>query len=360
MKQWLHDLRIVAPLFFAWRIVLVVIELIAPLLWPLRVGFLGPVHWANFDGIHYLSIANVGYQQYQQAFFPVYPLLIRHFSFLPIPPVYIALGISHIAFFLGLVFFYRLIRLLNKKWGIWPMVFFLAFPTSFFFAGVYTGSLYFLLIVAAFYFAEKKLWLVSSFFAMIASATRLFGVFMLPAFMLWAPNKLFRIPSRWLAIIPLGLGLYMVYLYQTVGDPLYFFHAQPAFGAERSGDSLILLPQVLWRYAKIITIAAPTTISYLIAIIELIAFIFACVVLWIGVAKRILPPSYLFYSFLVLIVPTLTGTLSSIPRYILSAFPLFFIVGSMHNTGLKALLLGIFLCGLVLMGTLFLQGYFVS
>src|SRR3989304_9578488 len=37
---------------------------------------------ANFDGAHYLLIAKNGYSQYQQAFFPLYPLLIRSLSFI--------------------------------------------------------------------------------------------------------------------------------------------------------------------------------------------------------------------------------------------------------------------------------------
>ena len=32
--------------------------------------------FANFDGIHYIHIARYGYNQYEQAFFPLYPLLI--------------------------------------------------------------------------------------------------------------------------------------------------------------------------------------------------------------------------------------------------------------------------------------------
>src|SRR3990167_5298962 len=36
--------------------------------------------WANFDGEHYLSIAIFGYKNLEQAFFPVYPMLISFFS----------------------------------------------------------------------------------------------------------------------------------------------------------------------------------------------------------------------------------------------------------------------------------------
>lgn len=354
MKQWLHDVKIVAPLYFVWLAMLWGIALAAPFLWPLREGFLGPLRWANFDGVHYLTIAARGYFQYGQAFFPVYPLLIRGLLFLPIDPVYIALGISHLTFLAGLIVFYRLSYNINKMWGIWPVIFLLVFPTSFFFASVYTESLFFLLAVSIFYLAEKKQWLWVGILGLVISATRLFGIFLVPALMF------FKKPSKWILLVPIGLFLYMWYLYRTAGDPLFFFHAQPAFGAGRSGSSLILLPQVLWRYTKIITTASPTTISYKVAVLELISLCFSGIALWIGFAKKIIPRSYLLFSLFIVVVPTLTGTLSSLPRYLLSAFPLFFIVGSVHNTALKVLLFAIFLGGLFFMGTLFWQGYFVS
>ena len=61
---------------------------------------------ANFDGAHYLLIAEQGYYQYQQAFFPLYPLLIRLLS--PVFPnnrLITALVISNLSFLFGLWLF---------------------------------------------------------------------------------------------------------------------------------------------------------------------------------------------------------------------------------------------------------------
>src|SRR3989344_1707248 len=61
---------------------------------------------ANFDGAHYLLIAKNGYAQYQQAFFPLYPLLIRWLS-----PLFLnnhlvtGLLISNLSFLVGLFIF---------------------------------------------------------------------------------------------------------------------------------------------------------------------------------------------------------------------------------------------------------------
>src|SRR3990172_6131345 len=68
--------------------------------------------FANFDGAHYLLIAKNGYSQYQQAFFPLYPLLIRWLSpFFLNNHLLTALIISNISFLLGLYFFSKYLKL---------------------------------------------------------------------------------------------------------------------------------------------------------------------------------------------------------------------------------------------------------
>ena len=68
--------------------------------------------WANFDGVHYLTIAKEGYSaQFTQAFFPLYPLLIRLFSHLVPNSIYAGLLISHFCFFISLLLLYKLVRM---------------------------------------------------------------------------------------------------------------------------------------------------------------------------------------------------------------------------------------------------------
>src|SRR3972149_2765299 len=80
-------------IFLTWRFMLVAISLLAIQFVPLgyKDRFLGggPMNyqlspaffsWANFDGEHYLSIAIFGYKHLEQAFFPIYPMLISLFA----------------------------------------------------------------------------------------------------------------------------------------------------------------------------------------------------------------------------------------------------------------------------------------
>lgn len=362
MRRFWEHYKIVILAFTVWRLLLGVIELISPYLFPLRTMFLDPIRWANMDGGHYLFIARAGYGLYEQAFFPLYPMLIRMFSFLPIPLPYVGLVISHIAFFIGILLFYDLALWINKKSALWSVVFLLAFPTSYYFAAVYSTSLFFLLSVATFWAIKKHRWLAAGVIGALASATRIFGVFLLiPCVITYVKTnaKIHWKDIPVIGLIPTGLLAYMIYLYTKTGDALSFIHVLPEYGSQRSGGHIILLPQVFWRYAKILFTVSPTTIEYGVAVLEIAVFMFFLYLL-MRAFKTNLNASYILYSGILLILPTLSGTLTSFPRYVLDAFPLFIVMGISHNTTIKIAMLVIMLIGLVVCTSLYLQGYFIA
>lgn len=362
MKKLWVNAGIILVLFSFWRIVLSAIEYFAPSFWSLRQGYLGLTHWTNFDGIHYISLARAGYRQYLEAFFPLYPGLIHVISgSFPVSFEMAGLFISHLAFIFGLVLFWKLVKLEKHVNPWWSVIFIMLYPVSFFFAAAYTTSLYFLLATGTFYAAKRGNWILAGILGFLASLTQIFGVFLCIGLILEyiKTKKKKQIDWLWILLVPVGLVTYMVYLWQTRGDPLAFYHVQPAFGAERSADGIVLLPQVLWRYLKIFTISSVQTIQYWVAALEFSTFLLAVWLLWKG-AKEKISSSYLFYSIAVILLPSLTGTLSSLPRYFLSAFPLFFVLGGIKSGAGKILLAILFSAGLVVACTLFLQGYFVS
>lgn len=363
MKSWWQEINVAVIAFLIWRATLEIIVRNAHWLWSLRPKFLGVTPWANFDGVHYVSIAQNGYRIYQYAFFPFYSIVLRILGQLfPFRWETTAQIISGVSFLVGIVFFLRLLRLLGHPHRIWALVLLLSFPTSFFFSAVYTSAIYFLLTVMTLYFIAAKRWLLAGVFAMLASATQFFGVLLVLIFAMEffrANRKTQPYILRAMALVPLGLVSYMIYLRGLVGDPLAFVHVQPAFGAGRSGGSIVLLPQVLYRYAKIFVSIPPDSIVYHVAVFELIVFLFGLTVLWLSRSTK-LTHLYGLYCLVVLIVPTLSGTLSSMPRYFLSAFPLFFLLTSVHNTRMYVILLFLFSLGFIYFASAFFRGYFVS
>jgi len=348
---------------------------------------------ANFDGMHYLSIAKNGYSQYQQAFFPFYPLLIKFLT-----PVFAgkdlvaALFISSLSLLGGIYFLYQLVLLDYKEKIAKRTVFFLLiFPSAFFFALVYTESLFLFLSVGAFYFARTKNWVLAGILAGLASATRLVGIFLLPALLVeWIQqdkfkNQISKIKIAYqnikrknifefspvifhfsflifnllpLFLVPLGLLFYMRFLAINYQDPLLFLHVQPAFGVQRSADKLILYYQVIWRYLKMIAATKPDPLFFTVWI-EFISTLSFLILIVIAYFKKI-RMSYLVYTILSYFVSTLTGTFVSMPRFLLVLFPCFICLALIENKLFRLAISIIFLIISFSMVSLFVRGYFVS
>jgi len=336
--------------------------------------------FANFDGIHYLQIAKQGYSQWEQAFFPLYPILIKFLSFI-IPNFLVsALFISNISFIIGLIFFKKLMKL----WGIntsLPLIFLLSFPTAFYFGMVYTESLFFVLLILSLYFLHKKNYVAAGICAGLSSATRLIGVFLVIPFFIYLvaekqinfKNYKFKIKNYlFLLASPFfGLFSYMGYLWKTTGDPLFFFNSQPIFGANRS-THLIFLPQVYFRYLKI-AFTASHNFQWYLSLFEMSIFslVFAILILdFLKIKKHLSVAStnlrglqrlgLNIFSFINILLPTATGTFSSIPRYALLSLSFFIFLGELKNSTLKSVIVAIFALLQIAILSLFVRGYFVG
>lgn len=346
-------LRFVFVSFFLWRLWLFIIEKLGKFFIVSRTDFLGSIPWANFDGLHYLSIAQYGYFQYQQAFFPFFPLLTGFISLIFKGDYLIsAIIISHVSFFISLLLLYKLTK---SKWLIVCLLF---FPTSFFFASVYTESLFLCLVLGYFYSLKKEKWLAAGILSALAGATRIVGIILFPI-LLWklVKEKEKTVPKILSVFLsPLGLFAYMFYLWREYGDPLMFFHVQSFFGANRSSEEIIFFPQVIYRYLKIFFLAN-FSFEYLIALFEFLSVFFAIFVLLKN--RKKLDFLYQFFAWFLLILPTLTGTFSSMPRYILIIFPIFIVLGNMNFKFKIVYILFSFIL-LTLFTVLFLNGYFIS
>lgn len=332
--------------------------------------------FANFDGLHYLRIASQGYSQYEQAFFPLYPFLIKFISYLFGGNVFVAAFVlSSVAFLVGFVLFFKLVAKIQKKENAsWTLLLLLLFPTAFYFGALYTEGLFFLLVIASLYFLQEKKYIYVCIFSFLASTTRLIGVFLVILFFFSLMTnkgeliKKINLKSITLLLSPcFGLLVYMAFLWISTGDPLIFFNAQPKFGANRS-THLVLLPQVYYRYFKIIFTAAHN-FQWVVSLIEMCFFslVFAVLILDLfSIIKRKRTENKMFFlgvnffSFANILLPTLTGTFSSIPRYALFSLSFFFYLGNIKSRMVKSVIALLFLTGQIILLSLFVQGYFVG
>lgn len=371
-------------IFVTWRILLIAVLFFSLKFIPLGNGnnFLGGgalnyklspqlFSWANFDGEHYLSIAMFGYKSLEQAFFPVYPILIAFFArpvsydffSLQINSTIIGLLISNISLYFALILLWKLLNLdFTKKISMLTIILIMVFPTSFFFGALYNESLFLLLTLLAFYNARQKNWFLASFFAMIASATRIFGILLLPALLIEAYLQKEKFSKYfWIGLIPFGLLGYMLYQYFSVGDALAFYRLQDLVGEQRQGG-LVLLPQVYFRYIKMILNVDPANFIYQTILLEFIVGIIFFILPIYGFFKKI-RISYLFYALSAFLITTVQGAMSSVPRYVLVFFPSFIALAIwlMSLQKLTRIIIVLFLIVLLFIETaLFLRGYWIA
>src|ERR1700686_1682258 len=177
---------------------------------PLGDLLAGPA--ARWDASWYLVIAHYGYRPdlgsftaSRSAFYPLYPLGIRGFSDLGLPPVLAGVLISLLAFALALYGIHRLttlelepVRPASARFAsarpasAQPSVARLAVlltafaPMAFFFSAVYTESLYLALSVGVFWCGRQGRWMWVGVLGALAAGTRSTGVLLLaPALVLY-------------------------------------------------------------------------------------------------------------------------------------------------------------------------------
>jgi len=220
----------------------------------------------------------------------------------------------------------------------------LSFPTAFFFGSVYTESLFLLLLILTFR---------HPIFSLFTGLTRINGIFTLIIH-----KKYFYLPL-------IGLFIYCFYLLTKFNDPFIFFHNVANFGVQRS-SRLISIPQVYYRYLSIF-FTANFNFQYCIAILEFSIFNFFLLILFLDLRKilsaKIVNSQRLslnLFSWGNLLLPTLSGSLSSTPRYALLSVSAFFYLSEIKSKGLKtATIIGFAILEIIL--TIFyIQGYFIS
>lgn len=362
--------NMILKIFIFWRICLFALTYFGSVIFPkVANGGIGAIgqgktfdflsSWAQWDGGHFINIARLGYFNPQEyAFFPLFPNLIRFVSIFTFGNLVLAgLVISNVSFLAFLVIFYKLAR---KKFGseIASILVFtiLTFPTAFFGVAVYSESVFLLLAVLTLHFLDSKRFLYAAVCASLAGAARLVGIFLIiPLVWSYLENISFRVKNLNLKVlvVPLsvsGLFLYSLYLYLRFGDPFYFSTVESVWHR-----SFINPLSTIYSYLAVNPFAKPFN-DYL----DIAATIGFLVILAFGYKK--IPKSWWVFSLLVILTPASTGTLTSMPRYVLSAFPVFILLAIYlkDRRALKMITWGIFLILQLSLSIMFVNGFWTA
>jgi Gpi18-like mannosyltransferase len=287
--------------------------------------------WKRWDAIHYLKIAENGYtavgeDRFLIVFFPLYPLAVRCVSFLTgeyLFAGFVVTGIASIA--LGLLL-RELVKLDHSERAARLAVLFLfIFPTSYFLHIPYTESLFLALVVGCFFAARKHLWLTASILAGLACMTRINGLILIPALafeVLAEYRETRKFNRRWLFLViaPAGFGLYLGLNYVLAGSPTTFLTYQ--------NEHWHRYFRVPWEgiYETYKNIFNPKIVDAQMQGVQELLFVvigFAAIV----VGWKWLRNSYRAWMIANWLMFVSTSFVLSVPRYTLTLFPLFILMG---------------------------------
>jgi len=317
--------------------------------------------WDQWDAAHYLYLATHGYTATGDArnliaFFPVYPALISAVAAIGLPARIAALLISNVAGVVAAIVLYELARTDDRENAAFrAAAFFTVFPTDYFLMVGYTEALFCALAFGAVLSARRQRWVASGMLAGLAAAARLTGLALLPAIVIELVMARRVLRPIWGAIVPpllivLGFATYLMTNLLVLGSPVAFVAVQREHWSHSLAAPWVgfaaAIRGITWRvpWEKLtvgggeiaggITAYATATLSWLR-----------------------LRPSDAAYATVLTVMVTFLPFWLSIPRYLLSMYPLFLLVGRIRSRWVYLVLISASFLAQIVFGLAFGRGY---
>jgi Gpi18-like mannosyltransferase len=296
--------------------------------------------FAKWDGLHYLYIAQNGYTNQGDAanfivFFPLYPFLVRLITF---DFAYVNLSgliISNISSLIAVIYLFKLAKLdYNDNLAKKAVLFLSVFPTAYFLSAVFTEGLFIATVIASLYYARNGKWAFAGILSLLASLTRIAGLLLLPVLIVeYFNQKKWKIKATdpkitWTSLPAIGFLTYLLINYQVTGNPFTFIEIQRTHWFETLNPIDGLLGAAGWStngtYPDSLTIGYAQIIFATLGLTMVIAG-------FIAAYKHKLRPSYAVYMLLIWMLAVSTSFWISIPRYVLSMFPMFMLLALLSH-----------------------------
>jgi hypothetical protein len=337
--------------------------------------------WNKFDTVWYLNISRYGYWsptlatvardhgQMPTAFFPLYPLLIAIVTLFVgashrLAAAVIISNLGALAGFIGLGLFAA--REEGQAASVRTIRLVAAYPMAFFLAAAYTEGIFLAFAVFCLYFLRRGSWYAAAICAFFATLTRFTGIVLLlpmvweygsvhgwwhrsfweeEQWRLWLLPKPLREAASVVLSVPVGLGIYMLYLGFRFGNPLSFMQA------EKTGWLRTSMP--LWQSVPLALRGFFTTPAWtyqqaliLLDLVPLVAF--SAITLLMARRQPVSFTLYMCGLLALIVISPITwspDTYASAGRFLIPAAPVFLLLArwSFRRPGLDLFLVGCFL-----------------
>jgi Mannosyltransferase (PIG-V) len=193
--------------------------------------------WNRWDSDQYLQLAKFGYttnSEWKAWLYPFFPWCVRVVAWVAGNYVVSALIVSGTALFVGAILFRRLVSIdFAPEMALRSAWFFLIFPTAYFLHVPYTESLFFVLIIGSLLAARRQCWWLAGMLGALSWMTRANGIIVLPTLAVEAAHQFWttrRWNWRWLwiALVPAGFGVYLLLNWKISAEPFAFLRSRKA------------------------------------------------------------------------------------------------------------------------------------
>lgn len=321
----------------------------------------------QFDAQWYLKIAQTGYPYHPRlvdmnrkdsmdglsyAFFPLYPMTLHAFNILIKNIELSGFVVSNILMILCFISLYFVVKgQFGEKIAGRTVFLIFAFPFSIFYRSYFTEGLLLLLLIWFAYFLIKKRWFLSSVLLGLLCVTRPTGLFLVPVLLLcFKKSKVSLIDgAKYLFVSLFPFLLWLAYCHLQTGNAFYFLAVRKEwFSGIPIVNNLLLIP---YFFELSLHFFHGSKIDVLIAVIILLLLL---------KSRKTLRFELWMISFLLWLGPLLTTDMMSFSRYQAVSFPFFIYIAQKVKGVWYAVLLTLFLTGLLMISLFFVNWWWVG